>query len=60
MGLRFVTLNWAAELINLSSKIAMEAQHGLIAQVLKDVLFSTKPRLSNVEETIDTTMVVEE
>lgn len=48
------------ELINFSTKIAMEAQHGLIAQVLKDILFSTKPTLSNVDETIDTVMVVEE
>jgi len=38
----------------------VEAQHGLIAQVLKDVLFSTKPMLSNVNETIDTAMAVEE
>jgi len=42
-----------------STKIAVEAQHGLIAQVLKDILFSTKPTLSNVDETIDTAMVVE-
>jgi len=38
----------------------VEAQHGLIAQVLKDVLFSTKPMLSNVGETIDTAMAVED
>jgi len=43
-----------------STKIAVEAQHGLIAQVLKDILFSTRPTLSNVDETIDTAMVVEE
>jgi len=43
-----------------STKIAVEAQHGLIAQVLKDILFSTKPTLSNVDETIDTAMAVEE
>lgn len=43
-----------------STKIAMEAQHGLIAQVLKDILFSTKPTLSHANETIDTAMVVEE
>jgi hypothetical protein len=38
----------------------VEAQHGLIAQVLKDVLFSTRPTLSKVDETIDAAMVVEE
>jgi COP9 signalosome complex subunit 5 len=26
-----------------STKIAVEAQHGLIAQVLKDVIFSMRP-----------------
>jgi COP9 signalosome complex subunit 5 len=26
-----------------SSKIAIEAQHGLIAQVIKDVIFSKRP-----------------
>ncbi len=26
-----------------SNKIAIEAQHGLIAQVLKDVIFSMRP-----------------
>lgn len=28
----------------LSTKIAVEAQHGLIAQVIKDVIFSMRPR----------------
>jgi hypothetical protein len=27
-----------------STKIAVEAQHGLIAQVIKDVVFSMRPR----------------
>lgn len=30
-----------------SQKIAAEAQHGLIAQVLKDVIFSMRPRSDN-------------
>jgi COP9 signalosome complex subunit 5 len=29
-----------------STKIAVEAQHGLIAQVLKDVIFSMRPSKS--------------
>lgn len=28
----------------LSTKIAIEAQHGLISQVIKDVIFSLRPR----------------
>ena len=59
MGLNFPIPDLVMELTEPSTKIAMEAQHGLIAQVLKDVLFSTKPTLTNVDETIDATMVVE-
>lgn len=50
-----------------SSKIAAEAQHGLIAQVLKDVIFSRRPGLGSpaapgpqtaerVAEVVDATM----
>lgn len=51
-----------------STKIAVEAQHGLIAQVLKDVIFSMRPRVSQVPEpgnvgpvgdVVDTAMAVE-
>ncbi|TDL24536.1 Mov34-domain-containing protein [Rickenella mellea] len=47
-----------------STKIAAEAQHGLIAQVLKDVLFSSRPGqrndgLSPVGDLVDTAMAVE-
>lgn len=44
---------------NLSTKIAMEAQHGLIAQVIKDVLFSSRPgqvpsqSVASTEETVE-------
>ncbi|KAI0037538.1 Mov34-domain-containing protein [Auriscalpium vulgare] len=47
-----------------ASKIANEAQHGLIAQVIKDVLFSTRPgqpvpsAQARLEETIDATMAI--
>ena len=47
-----------------STKIAIEAQHGLIAQVLKDVIFSIRPgtsadsALAPVGETIDTAMSI--
>ena len=30
--------------LSLSTKIAVEAQHGLIAQVIKDVIFSMRPQ----------------
>ena len=44
-----------------SAKIAAEAQHGLIAQVLKDILFSSRPgpaSTSAVEEAVDTAMSI--
>jgi len=47
-----------------STKIAAEAQHGLIAQVLKDILFSSRPgqadpsALSNVVDTAATPMSI--
>ncbi|KAJ3544062.1 hypothetical protein NM688_g5784 [Phlebia brevispora] len=47
-----------------SNKIAIEAQHGLIAQVIKDVLFSSRPGASpdvtsaSVGETMDTAMSI--
>jgi COP9 signalosome complex subunit 5 len=42
----------------LSTKIAMEAQHGLIAQVIKDILFSSRPGqtsqpIASIEETVE-------
>ena len=42
-----------------STKIAMEAQHGLIAQVIKDILFSSRPGqapqepIASIEETVE-------
>lgn len=47
--------------MNCSNKIASEAQHGLIAQVLKDVIFSMRPQdsaQSELGEAMDTTMVI--
>ncbi|GBE87458.1 Mov34-domain-containing protein [Sparassis latifolia] len=44
-----------------SGKIATEAQHGLIAQVLKDVIFSMRPQdIARVEvgEVVDTSMAI--
>ncbi|KIP09733.1 hypothetical protein PHLGIDRAFT_18515 [Phlebiopsis gigantea 11061_1 CR5-6] len=47
-----------------SNKIAIEAQHGLIAQVLKDVIFSMRPGSSSeaavgrVAETVDNAMSI--
>ncbi|KAG5220849.1 COP9 signalosome catalytic [Salix suchowensis] len=32
----------------LANKIAIEAQHGLISQVLKDVIFSVRPRMHDI------------
>jgi COP9 signalosome complex subunit 5 len=47
-------------------KIAVEAQHGLIAQVLKDVIFSMRPGsaraggdVARIGEVVDTTMSIE-
>jgi len=54
--------NQLAKVVKDSSKIAIEAQHGLIAQVIKDVLFSRRPGqpdLRQVEGVIDTTMAIE-
>ena len=31
--------------MNSSTKIAVEAQHGLISQVIKDVIFSMRPKI---------------
>lgn len=46
-------------IITCSDKIAMEAQHGLIAQILKDIIFSLQPgATAQVEEVIDSTMVI--
>jgi COP9 signalosome complex subunit 5 len=49
-----------------STKIAIEAQHGLIAQVLKDIIFSMRPAsgtsdkdVARVGEVVDTSMSVE-
>jgi COP9 signalosome complex subunit 5 len=42
-----------------STKIAMEAQHGLISQIIKDILFSSRPGqapsqpIASVEETVE-------
>ena len=33
-----------------STKIAVEAQHGLISQVIKDVIFSMRPRIADVTD----------
>ena len=47
-----------------SNKIAIEAQHGLIAQVLKDVIFSGRPgaapeiNVASVGEAVDTAMSI--
>jgi len=43
---------------HLSTKIAMEAQHGLIAQVIKDILFSSRPGqtsqpIASIEDTVE-------
>jgi COP9 signalosome complex subunit 5 len=37
--------NQLAKSVKDSSKIAVEAQHGLISQVIKDVIFSMRPRI---------------
>ncbi|KAJ6577298.1 Mov34-domain-containing protein [Mycena capillaripes] len=47
--------NQLAKSVRDSTKIAVEAQHGLIAQVIKDVIFSMRPR-GAVGETIDAAM----
>lgn len=51
--------NQLAKSVRDSDKIAMEAQHGLIAQVLKDVIFSLRPgATAQAEEVIDSTMII--
>ncbi|KAI0284592.1 Mov34-domain-containing protein [Russula aff. rugulosa BPL654] len=51
--------NQLAKAVKDSTKIAMEAQHGLIAQVIKDVLFSSRPGqapsqpVASTEETVE-------
>lgn len=46
-----------------STKIAAEAQHGLISQILKDIVFSSRPSqqagANRITEMIDTAMTVE-
>ncbi|KAH9962171.1 JAB1/Mov34/MPN/PAD-1 ubiquitin protease-domain-containing protein [Russula dissimulans] len=50
--------NQLAKNVKDSTKIAMEAQHGLIAQVIKDILFSSRPGqtsqpIASIEETVE-------
>jgi len=47
-----------AKVVRDSSKIASEAQHGLIAQVLKDIIFSTRPGVNSSIGSLD--VVVED
>ncbi|KAJ7914846.1 JAB1/Mov34/MPN/PAD-1 ubiquitin protease-domain-containing protein [Mycena leptocephala] len=47
--------NQLAKSVRDSTKIAVEAQHGLISQVIKDVIFSMRPR-GAVGETVDAAM----
>lgn len=48
-----------------STKIASEAQHGLISQMLKDIIFSNRPdiaaaaKTSSVEAAVETAMTAE-
>jgi len=56
--------NQLAKSVKDSTKIAVEAQHGLIAQVIKDVIFSMRPRSGPTSSTFqisdiaDTTMSI--
>lgn len=51
--------NQLAKNVKDSTKIAMEAQHGLIAQVIKDILFSGRPSttpsevVTSIEDTVE-------
>lgn len=50
-----------AKAVKDSQKIAIEAQHGLISQILKDIIFSSRPgehipQVSRVEEVVDAAM----
>ncbi|KAG1867220.1 JAB1/Mov34/MPN/PAD-1 ubiquitin protease-domain-containing protein [Suillus subalutaceus] len=54
--------NQLAKGVKDSTKIAAEAQHGLISQILKDIVFSSRPSeygANRVTEIIDTVMTVE-
>ncbi|OAX40559.1 Mov34-domain-containing protein [Rhizopogon vinicolor AM-OR11-026] len=55
--------NQLAKGVKDSTKIAAEAQHGLISQVLKDIIFSSRPShqagVVRVTEMVDTAMTVE-
>jgi len=50
--------NQLAKNVKDSTKIAMEAQHGLISQVIKDILFSSRPGqtsqpIASIEDTVE-------
>nr|GAT57603.1 predicted protein [Mycena chlorophos] len=49
--------NQLAKSVRDSTKIAVEAQHGLIAQTIKDVVFSSRLRRAELGATLDATMV---
>jgi len=52
--------NQLAKSVKDSTKIAIEAQHGLIAQVIKDIVFSMRPQnQATVAQVTDTAMQVE-
>ncbi|KAG1871466.1 JAB1/Mov34/MPN/PAD-1 ubiquitin protease-domain-containing protein [Suillus subluteus] len=54
--------NQLAKGVKDSTKIAAEAQHGLISQILKDIIFSSRPSehgANRATEIIDTVMTVE-
>ncbi|EIN08800.1 Mov34-domain-containing protein [Punctularia strigosozonata HHB-11173 SS5] len=56
--------NQLAKSVKDSTKIAIEAQHGLIAQVIKDVVFSLRPgqlpstAVQDISDVTDTTMAI--
>ncbi|KAH7921832.1 Mov34-domain-containing protein [Leucogyrophana mollusca] len=54
--------NQLAKGVKDSTKIAIEAQHGLISQVIKDIIFSSRPSqpqaTTQIAEVIDTTMAI--
>ncbi|KAF8317097.1 Mov34-domain-containing protein [Clavulina sp. PMI_390] len=46
--------NALEQVVRDSTRISSEAQHGLIAQVIKDVIFSTRPKADGSSEPVET------
>jgi hypothetical protein len=63
-SLKLSFTNLTDQLPTHSTKIAVEAQHGLISQVIKDIIFSMRPRngtqpaTSQLSDAVDNSMTI--